>query len=213
MNSGTCLSFFFFHPTTHHLPQGTAKDPFSSTASLDVNPFDDPFADQDSVNKPSQYSHEPAASRAADLARREQDLERRERELQQKAENIRKHGRNNWPPCKSLLCLSRTFHGHAHLALVFPLIYHDISEEIPEASRPLISRLYLLWLVLAGTLIVNMVACIFVLTSGGSDGAKDLIVSIMCVPSSDCGLLIASPSFLDSITPLISVLSFLLWYR
>ncbi|KAI0256813.1 scamp family-domain-containing protein [Lactifluus subvellereus] len=151
------------------------KDPFASTASLDTNPFDDPFADQDSVNKPSQYSHELAASRVADLERREQDLERRERELQQKAENIRKHGRNNWPP-------------------FFPLVYHDISEEIPEASRPLITRLYLLWLVLAGTLVVNMVACIFVLTSGGSDGVKDLIVSII-------------------IAPVISVLSFLLWYR
>jgi hypothetical protein len=76
---------------------------------------------------------------------------------------------------------SYTFHGHAHLVLVFPLVYHDISDEIPEASRPLITRLYILWLVLAGTLIVNMVACIFVLTSGGPDGVKDLIVSIMSV--------------------------------
>ena len=67
------------------------------------------------------------------------------------------------------------------LLVVFPLIYHDISEEIPETSRPLITRLYLLWLILAGTLIVNMVACIFVLTSGGSDGVKDLIISIMWV--------------------------------
>jgi hypothetical protein len=67
------------------------------------------------------------------------------------------------------------------LPVVFPLVYHDISEEIPEASRPLITRLYLLWLILAGTLIINMVACIFVLTSGGSDGVKDLIISIMCV--------------------------------
>ncbi|KAF8503448.1 scamp family-domain-containing protein [Russula emetica] len=154
---------------------GITKDPFASTASLDVNPFDDPFPDQDSINKPSQYSHELAAPRVADLDRRERDLESRERELQQKAETIRKHGRNNWPP-------------------FFPLIYHDISEEIPEASRPLITRLYLLWLILAGTLIVNMVACIFVLTSGGSDGVKDLIISII-------------------MAPLISVLSFLLWYR
>ncbi|KAH9981185.1 scamp-domain-containing protein [Lactifluus volemus] len=151
------------------------KDPFSSTASLDANPFDDPFADPDSVNKSSNYSQERTASRVANLDLREQDLERRERELQQKADTIRKHGRNNWPP-------------------FFPLVYHDISDEIPEASRPLITRLYILWLVLAGTLIVNMVACIFVLTSGGPDGVKDLIVSIIIVP-------------------LISVLSFLLWYR
>ncbi|KAN0140740.1 SCAMP family domain containing protein [Lactarius tabidus] len=158
-----------------HRPSGSTKDPFSSSASLDVNPFDDPFADQDSVNKTPQYLPELTASRAADLERREQDLERRERELHQKAENIRKHGRNNWPP-------------------FFPLVYHDIGEEIPEASRPLVKRLYLLWLVLAGTLVMNMVACIFVLTSGGSDGLKDLIASIVFIP-------------------VISILSFLLWYR
>jgi secretory carrier-associated membrane protein len=98
---------------------------------------------------------------------------------------------------------------------VFPLIYHDISEEIPEASRPLITRLYLLWLILAGTLIVNMVACIFVLTSGGSDGVKDLIISIMCVSTWAADFLVNSQPFalLDSMAPLISALSFLLWYR
>ena len=68
-------------------------------------------------------------------------------------------------------------------SIVLPLVFHDISEEIPEASRPLITRLYSLWLVLVGTLIVNMVACIFVLTSGGSDGLKDLIASIVYVPA------------------------------
>ncbi|KAI9509634.1 scamp-domain-containing protein [Russula earlei] len=153
----------------------TTNDPFASTDSLDVNPFDDPSTDQQSVNKPSQYSHEIVASRAADLERRERDLEHRERELHQKAETIRKHGRNNWPP-------------------FFPLIYHDISEEIPEASRPLITRLYMLWLILAATLVVNMIACIFVLTSGGPDGVKDLVASIIMIP-------------------VIGVLSFLLWYR
>jgi secretory carrier-associated membrane protein len=99
------------------------------------------------------------------------------------------------------------------LLVVLPLVYHDISEEIPEASRPLIKRLYLLWLILAGTLIVNMVACIFVLTSGGSDGVKDLIISIMCVSPWAGDFLVDSRALLDSIAPLISVLSFLLWYR
>jgi hypothetical protein len=183
----------------HHSPSGFTKDPFSSSASLDVNPFDDPFADQDSVNKTrQQHSPDLAASRAVDLERRERDLERRERELHQKADTIRKHGRNNWPRCEyplyfihvSQACSSPPVH-----AAVFPLIYHDIAEEIPEASRPLVTRLYLLWLVLAGTLIVNMVACIFVLTSGGSDGVKDLIVSIMCVPIWACCILVDRRSF------------------
>lgn len=170
-----------------HRTSGSKKDPFSSSASLDVNPFDDPFADQDSVNKAPQYLPELTASRAADLERREQELERRERELHQKSENIRKHGRNNWPRCE---CPLYFIHVSSSPCCSLPLVYHDIGEEIPEASRPLVTRLYLLWLVLAGTLIMNMVACIFVLTSGGSDGLKDLIASIVCVPIWACCLLV-----------------------
>ncbi|TFY72661.1 hypothetical protein EVG20_g331 [Dentipellis fragilis] len=146
------------------------KNPFASTNSLDTNPFEDPFADQT-----SQYSHDATAARQAELTQRELDLERRERELNNKAENIRKHGRNNWPP-------------------FFPLIFHSIADEIPEASRPLVTRLYQLWLVLFGTLIINMVACIFILTSGANDGGKDLGASI--------GYIFV-----------IGALSFLLWYR
>lgn len=146
------------------------KNPFGSTNSLDTNPFDDPFAEPSST-----YAQEQHAARAVELNQRERDLERREQELNNKAENIRKHGRSNWPP-------------------FFPLIYHSIADEIPEASRPLMSRLYLLWLVLAATLIINMVACIFVLTAGSSDGGKDLGASIGYIP-------------------IIGGLSFLLWYR
>ena len=61
---------------------------------------------------------------------------------------------------------------------VYPLIFHSIQDEIPEASRPLITRLYQLWLILLGTLMINFVACIFVLTSGSNDGGKDLGSSI-----------------------------------
>ena len=65
------------------------ENPFSSTHSLDANPFDDPASD-------------PAhASRMEELAQRERDLERREAELAQKADHIKKHGRNNFPPCES----------------------------------------------------------------------------------------------------------------
>ena len=60
------------------------QNPFASTHSLDANPFDD-----------------PGVPRSQDLERRERDLERREHELNQRAEHIRKHGRNNWPPCSS----------------------------------------------------------------------------------------------------------------
>lgn len=144
------------------------QNPFASTHSLDTNPFDDPTT-------PAQSSHPVEQTRLEELRQRERDLERREEELNKKAEHIRQHGKNNWPP-------------------FLPLIFHSIADEIPEASRPLITRLYQLWLVLVATLILNMVACIFILLAGSQDGGRDLGASI--------GYLF-----------LISITSFLLWYR
>jgi hypothetical protein len=40
------------------------------------------------------------------------------------------------------------------------------------------TRLYQLWLVLMLTLIINMVACIFILLAGAADGGRDLGASI-----------------------------------
>ncbi|KAJ3498553.1 hypothetical protein NLJ89_g10204 [Agrocybe chaxingu] len=140
-------------------------NPFASTHSLDTNPFDDP----------PQRSSPAADARLEEIRRREQDLARREAELNNKAEHIRRHGRNNFPP-------------------FFPLIFHSIPDEIPEASRPLITRLFQLWLVLGATTVVNLVACIIALISGSSTGGADLGGSI--------GYLIFIP-----------VLAFLLWYR
>ncbi|KAJ7046839.1 scamp family-domain-containing protein [Mycena alexandri] len=141
------------------------QNPFASTHSLDTNPFDDPSPPQQPGD----------AARLDQLRQRELDLERRETELAAKADNIRKHGRNNWPP-------------------FFPLIFHSIPDEIPEASQSLITRLYQLWLVLAATLVLNMVACITILIAGSRDGGRDLGASI--------GYLFT-----------ISACSFLLWYR
>jgi hypothetical protein len=69
------------------------------------------------------------------------------------------------------------------LLVVFPLIFHSINDEIPQDSRALITRIFQLWLVLCVTLLINMIACIFILTSGGSDGGKDLAASIRHVVS------------------------------
>ncbi|KAF9075234.1 scamp family-domain-containing protein [Rhodocollybia butyracea] len=138
------------------------ENPFASSHSLDANPFDDPVAQVDPT--------------ALDTIRqREAELDRRERELNARAEQIKHHGKSNWP-------------------FFFPLIYHDISDEIPEASRYLITRLYQLWLVLLGTLILNMIACIFILIAGSPDGGRDVGAAI--------GYLF-----------IISATSFLLWYR
>ncbi|KAI6036263.1 scamp family-domain-containing protein [Pisolithus microcarpus] len=143
-------------------------------ADYNQNPFASTHSlDANPFDDPAPTQDKTARQR--DLEQRERDLQRREQELNQRAEHIRKHGRNNWPP-------------------FFPLIFHSIREEIPEASRPLINRLYQLWLVLLATLIINMIACIFFLVAGSSDGGKDLGGSI--------GYLI-----------IIAPLSFLLWYR
>lgn len=74
------------------------------------------------------------------------------------------------------------------------MIYHDISAEIPPDAQPIISNLYRLWLLLVVTLIINMVATIFLLIQGANDGGKDMISGIVYVP-------------------VISIFSFLLWYR
>lgn len=139
---------------------------------------ENPFASSNTLDtNPFDDPAKPSSHDAQldDLRQREADLERRERELSQKQDHIRKHGRNNWPP-------------------FFPLVFHSIRDEIPSASQSLITRLYQLWLVLAGTLIVNMVACICILASGSSNGGSDLGSSI---------------GYVIMITPL----SFLLWYR
>jgi hypothetical protein len=145
------------------------QNPFASTHSLDTNPFDDP------VQSSSSLPNDTRDARLEQIGQRERDLERREQELNAKAEHIRTHGRSNWPP-------------------FYPIIYHSIAEEIPEDSRPLITRLYQLWLVLFGTLFINVAACICILVSGSPDGGKDVGASIGYIP-------------------LIGVLSFLLWYR
>ncbi|KAH9951467.1 scamp family-domain-containing protein [Amylocystis lapponica] len=151
----------------------STDNPFSSTHSLDTNPFDDPTTVQPTSG--SNFPTPDHAARMEELRQRELELERRERELNQKSEHIRKFGRNNWPP-------------------FYPLIFHSIKDEIPDTSQPLITRLYQLWLVLVATLIINMVSCIFILTSGNPGGGSDLGSSI--------GYLIVIPP-----------LSFLLWYR
>lgn len=162
-------------------------DPFADRNALDANPFADPSV-QGALNDSSRiYGGDddaassykaPSANDAArmeELRRREQELERRERDLENRAAHIQKHGRNNWP-------------------FFYPLIYHDIDAEIPPDAQPIMNNLYRLWLLLVATLLVNMVATVFLLVQGANDGGKDMISGIVYVP-------------------VITVTSFLLWYR
>jgi secretory carrier-associated membrane protein len=62
---------------------------------------------------------------------------------------------------------------------VLPLVFHSIKDEIPEGSRPLITRLYQLWLLLALTLVLNFVAYLILLISGASGALGGFVTSIM----------------------------------
>jgi hypothetical protein len=93
-----CVPSILLSPHHSLPPADYNQNPFASTHSLDTNPFDDPAP-----------PHQPGdAVRLDQLRQRELDLERREQELAAKADNIRKHGRNNWPPCPSTASQSRT---------------------------------------------------------------------------------------------------------
>ncbi|GAA5957581.1 hypothetical protein JCM3765_001444 [Sporobolomyces pararoseus] len=181
----------------------SSSNPFADPQQLDSNPFEDPSVQsglhstahedpygynqkqggESSYSLPQQSSQTSASGggddvqkRLDDLARRERELADRERNLTAKQEHIRKHGRNNFPPGP------------------WPLIYHDINEEVPEQHRATVLTLFRIWLFLIVTLVVNLVAAILLLISGASNGGADLGAAIMYVP-------------------VIGILSFLLWYR
>jgi len=82
------------------------------------------YDDLSQAKAPAGAPRDEMSSRFDDLARREQELAAREAALANRAEHIRKHGRNNWPPGP------------------FPLIFHDIEQEIPEQHRSTILTLY-----------------------------------------------------------------------
>ncbi|KZT58959.1 scamp-domain-containing protein [Calocera cornea HHB12733] len=152
-------------------------DPFASTTSLDdegPNPFADPTPTRTTFPSSARSAPANPDARLEELSRRERELEARERDLARQQEALATAGKANWP-------------------FFFPFLRHDIKGDIPELSQQLMQRLYLLWLILLGTLIINFVACIFILLSGTADGGKDLGASI--------GYLVVIP-----------VASFFLWY-
>ncbi|GAA5848507.1 hypothetical protein JCM8547_004534 [Rhodosporidiobolus lusitaniae] len=159
--------------------------------NADSNPFADPavqgglqshstYLENDdakhTVDLEAQASTPNHQERLRELERREQELAAREAALANKAEHIRKHGRNNWPPGP------------------FPLLFHDISQEIPEAHQATVLTLYRIWMFLGITLVVNLVGAILLLVSGASNGGADLGAGIFY-------------------TPVILALNFLLVYR
>ncbi|KAJ3207800.1 hypothetical protein HDU67_007212 [Dinochytrium kinnereticum] len=118
------------------------------------------------------------AAKEEELKKREEELAAREQALREHQENLRSHGLNlpNWPP-------------------FYPLIYHNIQDEIPETSRPLMTRIYRYWLATIGVFFVNMIGCLSLLISHSTYyGASDFGISLIYFFT-------------------MSALSFYLWYR
>ncbi|SCZ96633.1 BZ3500_MvSof-1268-A1-R1_Chr4-4g07499 [Microbotryum saponariae] len=181
---------------------------------MDSNPFADPTVQQGLHSSAHEYGEDadyeaattktPAAatgsapvdmqSRFQDLERREQELRSREAQLTAKAEHIRKHGRNNWPPGP------------------FPLIYHDINEEIPAEHQSTVLTLYRLWMFLILTLTVNLVAAILLLISQGGH-TKLTLSAVVRVPRPSANNGGADLAAGIMYLPVIGALSFFLWYR
>lgn len=53
--------------------------------------------------------------------------------------------------------------------IVFPMIRHEI-RDLPLSHQSTMKQLYIQWLGLLVTLIINLVACILLLIAGSSDG-------------------------------------------
>ncbi|KAL4400720.1 trans-Golgi network membrane protein [Malassezia pachydermatis] len=154
------------------------SNPFETTSLRHGEPgyagaleFED---DQDEIYPTSTHGTAPAhAMRMEDLQRRERELEERERELDARTEHMRKFGRNNWPP-------------------FYPIVYHDISSEIPPDSQHVMMNVYRLWLLLVATLIWNFVTCLLILFA--VQHLSDLINSVVYLV-------------------VVTAASFFLWYR
>ncbi|PKI85245.1 hypothetical protein MVES1_000945 [Malassezia vespertilionis] len=173
----------FDDPSVRNAMHGGSGADDLETAPFDTDslkmdmPYDAPLEEddeEDAMYPTSTHSTAPAtAIRLEELQRREQELENRERELDSRSEHIRRYGRNNWPP-------------------FYPIVYHDISAEIPPDSQPVMINIYRLWLLFAVTMAWNIPANVLIWLNFGY--LSSLITSIVyfCV-----------------IVPL----SFFLWYR
>lgn len=169
------------------------SNPFADPPRLDENPFADPSVVN--AQRSGQYHSNESFEDALDepvkpsAAYRQDETAARLEEIRKReaalAERERDVGQRE-------AHIKR--YGKNQWPPFYPLIFHDIEAEIPAESKPVVLTLYRLWLLLIATLIANLVAGILMLVSGRPDGGKDMGAAIMYLP-------------------VITVLSFLLWYR
>lgn len=87
-----------------------------------------------------------------EIARREAELEYRERKLKEREAVIATLSKpRNFPQC-------------------YPLIYHSIKEEIPEAQRPVVRKVFVSWNIEALAYTLNFIAVMFATFTGAGGG-------------------------------------------
>lgn len=122
------------------------QDEFTSFHHVSDNR--DPYASQTTttIDTANTKQDELKAKEEA-LRQKERELADRERDLENRQRNTTEmRGANNFPPC-------------------FPLMYLDISAEIPVEHQSTVWWIYREWLLFEITLVLNFVACLCVLFS------------------------------------------------
>ncbi|MBW0540004.1 hypothetical protein O181_079719 [Austropuccinia psidii MF-1] len=175
----------FQDPTSHH--------------GLDANPFSDPsiqgalgsqaIYQETGYHVDTQSSDPTLAGSSNVMGARNDDTAARLAEIKKKEIELEQRERNLG---------SREDHikqfGKNNWPPFYPLFFHDINQEIPPEKRADVMTIYRGWLFLLVVLIWNLVTTILLLTSGVSGGASDFGSGIFYLP-------------------VITILSFLLWYR
>ncbi|KAI8099739.1 scamp family-domain-containing protein [Halteromyces radiatus] len=132
----------------YEMDQKTAvEDDFLTDTSFHhVQGAHDPFSGNGSSSS-NNNQHDLLQEREETLRKKEQELADRERALEERQRRgIGRTGANNFPPC-------------------FPIMYLDISVEIPDEHQWTVWWLYREWLLFEITLVLNFIACLVVLFS------------------------------------------------
>ncbi|PVV04084.1 hypothetical protein BB560_001423 [Smittium megazygosporum] len=137
----------------------------------------------------------------SEFERRERELRERERNLEAQARVLEEQRLEQQQESERLRNMSSNapagYRPANNFPPFYPLIYHNIMDEIPVSERKSVQILYKEWLSLVCVLLINCVACLVLLISAKTDVGS------------------AGGDFGGSIVYffVISVLSFFLWYR
>ncbi|XP_073408449.1 secretory carrier-associated membrane protein 3 [Dendrobates tinctorius] len=154
-------------PPPYHEPSG---QPAATMPAATFQPPVTPALMKQSPTEPKNYgsygTQESTAAATADLLRRQEELNRKAEELDRRERNLQSAAlsggtlrQNNWPPLPAF-------------CPVKPCFYQDIGVDIPQEFQKTVSIMYYLWLVSAGTLLLNFLACLTSFCVDASEGSS-----------------------------------------